>query len=54
MLLERVERSALAFAADPADAARHIEAWEQWLVHDPNDTEEARAEARDRELLEAV
>jgi hypothetical protein len=54
VLRERTERVALAFADDPADAARHVEAWERWLVHDPNDTEQARAEARDRELLEAV
>ncbi|HET6914861.1 MAG TPA: hypothetical protein VFH56_02110 [Acidimicrobiales bacterium] len=49
-----MERAALAFAADEADAAARIAAWERWLEHDPNDTPEARAEARARELMEAV
>lgn len=49
-----MERAALAFAADETEAAARIAAWERWMEHDPNDTDEARAEARIRELMEAV
>jgi hypothetical protein len=51
---EEVVRFALAFEENARAAAVRIAEWERWLVHDPNDTEEARAAARDRELLEAV
>ena len=49
-----MERFALAFEDGEATAHRRIAAWEQWLVHDPTDTEETRVEARMRELMEAV
>jgi len=36
------------------DVDSYVGEWERWLAHDPNDTEEARAAARMRELMEAV
>lgn len=36
------------------DVQQRVEEWEQWLEHDPADTEEARAEARMREWMEEV
>ena len=65
MLRERAERVAVAaYQADrtaglirgvedePMGVAERMAVWERWLTHDPADTDEARADARMRELME--
>lgn len=66
VLRGRAERAALAvFQAEviakklgadvePVPPEAHVAEWERWLVHDPADTDEARTEARLRELMEEV
>lgn len=65
MLLERVERQALADRTaevsvavaerwedyTPLSVEDRIEAFDKWLVSDPGDTEDARAERHVRELM---
>jgi len=34
------------------DVDKYVGEWERWLTHDPADTDEARADARMRELME--
>ena len=68
ILLDKVERIALADRQaqmtvaiaqrwedwTPIDVMERVSDWEAWLAHDPTDTDEARADARFRELLEVA
>lgn len=63
--VEQVERQALADRQaemsvaiaerwedyEPVSVAARVDAWAEWLASNPNDSEEARTEARIRELM---
>jgi hypothetical protein len=38
----------------PITVEERVDQWEQWLAHDPADTQEARDERRIREIMEAA